>query len=63
MPLSLPVRNTIAGLSLVGFVSSVYFYSISAVKQEDFSDVEAEIASERARRAQALEAAKESQQK
>ncbi|GAA99911.1 uncharacterized protein L969DRAFT_46850 [Mixia osmundae IAM 14324] len=33
-------RNTLTGMALAGFITSVYYYSISAVKQEDFSDVE-----------------------
>ncbi|ORY81894.1 hypothetical protein BCR37DRAFT_392947 [Protomyces lactucae-debilis] len=31
--------NAAIGLALVGFIASVYTYSITAVKQDDFSDV------------------------
>ena len=33
------VRNTLTGAALVAFVAAVYTYSISAVKQDDFSDL------------------------
>ncbi|RSH84718.1 uncharacterized protein EHS24_006242 [Apiotrichum porosum] len=33
------VRNLITGGAIVAFIASVYIYSISAVKQDDFSDV------------------------
>jgi len=36
------VRNAITGGLLFGFAVSVWAYSISAVKQEDFDDVDAE---------------------
>lgn len=32
-------RNAITGLAILGFAASVYGYSISAVKQDDFSDL------------------------
>lgn len=35
------VRNALTGLGIMSFVASVYFYSISAVKQDDFSDLPA----------------------
>ncbi|ORY27347.1 putative mitochondrion protein [Naematelia encephala] len=34
------IRNAITGVVLASFVIGVYAYSISAVKQDDFSDVE-----------------------
>lgn len=30
------MRNTLTGLAIVAFIGSVYLYSISAVKQDDF---------------------------
>lgn len=36
------VRNAITGLVLAGFVTGVWAYSISAVKQDDFSDIDEE---------------------
>ena len=33
------MRNALTGLGIVGFVAAVYTYSISAVKQDDFSDI------------------------
>ncbi|KAG2115837.1 uncharacterized protein F5147DRAFT_743387 [Suillus discolor] len=36
------LRNTITGLILAGFGVGVWAYSISAVKQDDFSDVDEE---------------------
>ncbi|KAJ9475914.1 Cytochrome c oxidase assembly factor 3 [Pseudozyma hubeiensis] len=33
------VRNLITGSLIMGFATSVYFYSISKVKQDDFSDL------------------------
>ncbi|TCD67269.1 hypothetical protein EIP91_000346 [Steccherinum ochraceum] len=35
-------RNAITGLTLAGFVTGVWAYSISAVKQDDFSDIDEE---------------------
>ncbi|KDN37372.1 hypothetical protein K437DRAFT_229229, partial [Tilletiaria anomala UBC 951] len=32
-------RNAITGLAIVGFAGGVYYYSISKVKQDDFSDL------------------------
>ncbi|KAL7007239.1 hypothetical protein EMMF5_003078 [Cystobasidiomycetes sp. EMM_F5] len=32
-------RNALTGLAIVGFVTAVYTYSISAVRQDDFSDL------------------------
>ncbi|CAD6564134.1 MAG: hypothetical protein CYPHOPRED_001983 [Cyphobasidiales sp. Tagirdzhanova-0007] len=32
-------RNFLTGAAILGFAGSVYFYSISAVKQDDFSDL------------------------
>lgn len=32
-------RNALTGAVILSFVTGVYFYSISAVKQDDFSDV------------------------
>jgi len=34
------LRNALLGTTLFGFTLAVYFYSISAVQQDDFSDVE-----------------------
>ncbi|KAI8865578.1 hypothetical protein GQ42DRAFT_165983 [Ramicandelaber brevisporus] len=31
-------KNAVSGAVLVGFVTAVYFYSISAVRQDDFND-------------------------
>ncbi|KAH8096678.1 hypothetical protein BXZ70DRAFT_1032552 [Cristinia sonorae] len=36
------VRNAITGLVLAGFATGVWAYSISAVKQDDFSDIDEE---------------------
>ena len=36
------VRNAITGLVLTGFAAGVWAYSISAVKQDDFSDIDEE---------------------
>ncbi|KAJ2400884.1 hypothetical protein GGI23_001758 [Coemansia sp. RSA 2559] len=33
------IRNAITALGLAGAVTGIYFYSLHAVKQEDFSDV------------------------
>ncbi|TKY87499.1 hypothetical protein EX895_003513 [Sporisorium graminicola] len=33
------VRNILTGSLIMGFATSVYFYSISKVKQDDFSDL------------------------
>ncbi|KLT42176.1 putative mitochondrion protein [Cutaneotrichosporon oleaginosum] len=33
------IRNVLTGGGIVAFIVGVYFYSISAVKQDDFSDV------------------------
>eukprot|EP00040_Diaphanoeca_grandis_P034901 m.218074 g.218074 ORF g.218074 m.218074 type:complete len:83 (+) comp33251_c1_seq1:136-384(+) len=35
------LRNNLIGFTLLSFVGAVYAYSMVAVKQEDFSDVEA----------------------
>lgn len=32
-------RNAVTGIAILGFVGAVYGYSISAVKQDDFSDI------------------------
>ncbi|KAJ2740646.1 hypothetical protein GGI20_005696 [Coemansia sp. BCRC 34301] len=32
-------RNVLTALGLAGVVSGIYFYSLSAVRQEDYSDV------------------------
>jgi len=34
------VRNTLVGLGVAAFAAGAYTYSISAVKQEDFSDID-----------------------
>jgi hypothetical protein len=33
-------KNAFTGLAVGGFIAFVYFYSIRAVKQDDFSDIE-----------------------
>ncbi|KAJ1656840.1 hypothetical protein IWQ61_003654 [Dispira simplex] len=33
-------RNTLTGLGIVGFALGVYMYSMLAVKQEDFDDLD-----------------------
>ncbi|KAI9221606.1 hypothetical protein BC828DRAFT_380582 [Blastocladiella britannica] len=40
-------RNALIGMSLFGFCAAVVTYSIRAVKQESFEDVEAMIAEKR----------------
>lgn len=35
-------KNIIGGILLFGAVSGIYFYSMQAVKQDDFTDVDAE---------------------
>ncbi|ORX93032.1 hypothetical protein K493DRAFT_316208 [Basidiobolus meristosporus CBS 931.73] len=32
-------KNVITGVALFGFVASVYYYSVAAVKQDDFDDI------------------------
>ncbi|KAG0045410.1 hypothetical protein BGZ83_009395 [Gryganskiella cystojenkinii] len=34
------VRNTLTGLGLIAFCGTVYAYSIMAVRQDDFSDIQ-----------------------
>jgi len=51
------VRNAITGGLLFGFAVSVWAYSISAVKQEDFDDVDAEALNLDRRRASLSESA------
>ncbi|ORZ38605.1 hypothetical protein BCR44DRAFT_126761 [Catenaria anguillulae PL171] len=40
-------RNALIGLGLFGFCASVFTYSITAVKQESFEDVDAIVAERR----------------
>ncbi|KIK53293.1 hypothetical protein GYMLUDRAFT_49473 [Collybiopsis luxurians FD-317 M1] len=50
------LRNTITGILLGTFVVSVYTYSIRAVKQDDFGDIDAEAKAQReAERTQRIE--------
>ncbi|KAF8335026.1 uncharacterized protein EI90DRAFT_3120921 [Cantharellus anzutake] len=54
------VRNAITGGLLFAFATSVWAYSISAVKQEDFDDVDAEAVKLGTRRADPSESSSES---
>ena len=53
MTLSMGARNAITGLGLAAFVGGVFLYSMRAVKQEDFSDVDARLAKEKSNKAPA----------
>lgn len=45
--LTLGQKNLITGLGLGAFVTGVFLYSLRSIKQDDFSDVDKQLAKER----------------